>query len=135
MCNQQSPLITELIDMDSNIPARRKLKPTNQCEIMKFFTKVGDSSSPGIIPMPIKEESSINFDTIQYEEKTTYTAIDTSSLRSNSSATTENSSCSSVSNVSSSSLQPGQDHSSKSSPHLTEPESEDAEVIVCSELI
>lgn len=125
--------------MDSNISDRRKLKPKNQCEIKKFFTKVGDSSSPGILPMPIKEESSINFDTIQYNETTTWTAIGASatsqSLRSNSTAATENSNCSSESNASNSSLQLEQGNSSKSCPDLTEPESNDTGVVVCSELI
>lgn len=121
--------------MDSNISGRRKLKPNNQCEINKFFTKVGDSSSPGILPMPIKEESSINFDAIQYNETTTWTAIGATSLRSNSIATTETSSCSSGSNASNSSLQLDQGNSLISSPDLTEPESNDTEVVVCSELI
>lgn len=71
--------------MHSNVSYRKKIKPTQQGDIIKFFTRIDDDSPVSALPKPIKEESSINFDTIQYDESKADTSTSSTATTSSSS--------------------------------------------------
>lgn len=72
--------------MYSNVSSRKKDKPTNQREIINFFTKIGDDAPVSVLPKPMKEESSINFDAIQTQYDDTNTNISRTASTSSSSS-------------------------------------------------